>query len=229
MINLTTVKNSKRLTGELRQEAKDYIRKQFIQFKNKLGLFSNPDIKFVHKVGKTLNISETVVKSLCTEANINLDWGTMKDAATRQWINNKIDDGMCQASLIGELNSRGVLNTRGNTITYGCLNSYRRNYLGVDSGHATSGSPDFVNHMPRKKPNVMTGGLGVHDTKKVVEITTQRYNVHKGIIYKALDISETQVKRLFTKEQIEHSSPYYLVAKYRQKKAATKTKIKTRR
>ena len=38
MINLTTVKNSKRLTGELRQEAKDYIRKQFIQFKNKLGL-----------------------------------------------------------------------------------------------------------------------------------------------------------------------------------------------
>ena len=229
MNTLSVMKNSKRLTGELRQEAKNYIRKQFIQFKNRLGSFSNPDVKFIHKVGKSLNISVTVVKNLCLEANLNLDWGTMKDPSTRQWINTKIDEGMCQASLVAELNSRGVLNTRGNTITYSCLDSYRRNYLGVDSGHATSGSPDFVNHMPRKKPNVMTGGLGVHDTKKNVEITTQRYNVHKGIIYKTLNISETQVKRIFTKEQIEHSSPYYLVAKYRQKKAATRTKTKTRR
>jgi len=223
------MKNSKRLTGELRQEAKNYIRKQFIQFKNKLGSFSNPNIKFVHKVGQSLNISDTVVKNLCLEANLNLDCGTMKDPSTRQWINSKIEEGMCQASLVNELNSRNVLNTRGNPITYSCLDAYRRTYMGVDVGHVSSGTPDFVNHMPRKRPSVKTGGIGVHDTKKPIEVTTPRYNIHIGTLYRGLNVSETQVKRLFTKEQIEHSAPNHLIAEYRQKQAVKSTKTTKRR
>jgi len=228
MINIQTIVKSKRLTGTVRQFAKTYIREQFIQYKSKLGLFSNPTIKFTHKIGQRLNISTTVVRNLCLEANLNLAYGTMKDMTVRSWINKKIDDGTCQATLRDELTARGILNTRSNKITYGCIDGYRRAYLGLDNNHATSGSPDFVNHLARKRPSVATGGLGVHDANKSIEVTTHLYNIHSGTIYRTLNISETQVKNLFSKEDIEYKSPSFLIAQLRQKRAA-KGKVKARR
>ena len=115
-MNLTTIIQSKRLKGNLRNFAKSYIRQEFIKFKaSARSLDRLSTVKFVHKIGQQLNISDTVVKNLCEEGGVNLSYGTLKDASTRSWINTQIDNGICPATIFNELSIRGVLNSFGKT------------------------------------------------------------------------------------------------------------------
>lgn len=227
-MNVTTIKRSTRLTGELRTLAKAYIRRQFLDYKSKTGIFTQTGVKFVHKIGESLNISASVVKNLCVEAGVNYTYNIYTNPNILKWVNAAIDNGTCQATLVEKFATMGIMNTRGNPITWQCIDKYIRKYLKLDNGHGTCESPGLVNHQARKRPSVLTRGIGIPDSNKPLEPTTHLYNIHIGTLYKGLNISETQVKALFTAEEIETLSPNYLIAKVRNRRAK-KTKRSTRR
>lgn len=223
-INLNTLKQMSRFTGQARQKAINYVKKQFMLYKAHKGIYQNSSVKFVQPISKTLKVSEHVIAGLCKDAGISMaganpTYDTFKDPTIRQWTLSLFKEGVCVATVMERLQAKGVRNLP----TYGGLDAFRRRAFGIDRTHSTSGTSKLVNHQARFAGKTETGGLG-RRTNKPVQAVTQRYNLHISTLSRMLGISETQVTRIFTPAQIEHKTPSYLVALKREKQSKRKSR-----